>query len=113
MFKGVNTNFKNTLKNNFKNPKYVIIIEVYCIWNDIVFICGYCILLLDFQLFQLLTITTKICNTYVWFTKVDQMCNIDIQGCCFLTSRGQIWLKWLLVHVMQYHHICISYIGRH
>ncbi len=31
MFKGVNTNFKNTLKNNFKNPKYVIIIEVYCI----------------------------------------------------------------------------------
>jgi hypothetical protein len=30
---------------------YVIIIEMYCIWNGIVFICGYCILLLDFQLF--------------------------------------------------------------
>jgi hypothetical protein len=31
--------------------KYVIIIEMYCIWNDIVSVCGYYILLLDFQLF--------------------------------------------------------------
>jgi len=31
--------------------KYVIIVEMYCIWNDIVFVYGYRILLLDFQLF--------------------------------------------------------------
>jgi hypothetical protein len=57
--------FKETYKNNFQKDyefkrkknacilvaKYVIIIEVYCIWNDIVIICGYCILWLDLQLF--------------------------------------------------------------
>jgi hypothetical protein len=49
------------MKNNLKNrkektiyiliTKYVIIIEVYCIRKDIIFVCGYCILLLDVQLF--------------------------------------------------------------
>jgi hypothetical protein len=30
---------------------YVIIIGVYYIWNNIVFICGYCIFLFNLQLF--------------------------------------------------------------
>jgi len=45
--------------------KYVIIIEVYFIWNDIVFVCGYYIFLFRFSTILVYNNNyTKICNTY-------------------------------------------------